>query len=136
MQSYPGRQQGRRRSISQKKQWMIHAPCENIRDIARSLKVSELLAQVLINRGIRDTACGLDFLRPKLTSLISPESMPGAACAVERIKQAISKNEKITSPFAAIGIENKFSFGFYYGKELDKKDKRKSIFGLGLECKF
>jgi len=96
MQSYPGRQEGRRRSISQKKQWMIHAPGENIRDIARSLKVSELLAQVLINRGIRDTACGLDFLRPKLTSLISPESMPGAACAVERIKQAVSKNEKIT----------------------------------------
>jgi single-stranded-DNA-specific exonuclease len=96
MRHYAGKQTGTKGLFSHKKQWVINCPAENIQTIAKSLKISNLLAQVLVNRGITETSDGLTFLRPKLTSLISPESMPGVPCAVERIKQSILKKEKIT----------------------------------------
>lgn len=78
------------------KQWVIAPPDNRRLQLARALKVSPLLAQVLINRGITDTRAGATFLRPKLTELISPELMPGIKAAVSRITQAIKSKEKIT----------------------------------------
>jgi len=63
--------------------------------LAKSLKVSPLLAQILINRGITDASSGAAYLRPKLTELISAEQMPGAKAAARRIKQAVKNKEKI-----------------------------------------
>ncbi len=80
-----------------KKQWAVYpADKDKATELAQALKVSSVLAQVLINRGITDIAGGNDFLRPKLTSLLAPESMPGIVSAVERIKQAIVNQESIT----------------------------------------
>jgi len=81
---------------TQKKQWVIRPPHPKAGEIARSLKVSPLLAQLLINRGITDAHSGAVFLRPKLTELISPELMPGIKPAVSRIKQAVKGRQKIT----------------------------------------
>jgi single-stranded-DNA-specific exonuclease len=78
------------------KQWVIHPSDERCAKLAKSLKVSPLLAQVLCNRGIVDTETANIFLRPKLTELIVPEQMPGIEPAVHRIKQAITNKEKIT----------------------------------------
>jgi len=80
----------------QKKHWVIQSPDRKAGEFAKSLKVSPLLAQVLINRGITDVHAGAVFLRPKLIELISPEQMPGVKTAVRRIKQAIGNKEKIT----------------------------------------
>ena len=80
----------------QSKQWVIQAVDDYSVQLAKSLKVSPLLAQVLINRGITDAHAGSIFLRPKLTDLIRPELMPGAKTAVRRLKQAIVSKEKIT----------------------------------------
>ena len=80
----------------QKKQWLVQPVHNRSAQLAKSLKVSPLLAQVLINRGISDAQTGSVFLRPKLTQLISPEKMPGAETAVGRIKQAIKNKDKIT----------------------------------------
>lgn len=78
------------------KQWIV-SPCDSrCEELARSLKVSPLLAQVLINRGITDSDSANVFLRPKLTELIDPLKMPGIEPAVERIKQAVVNKEKIT----------------------------------------
>ena len=55
-----------------KKQWTIRPADNRSAQLARSLKVSPLLAQILINRGITDTGEGSAFLRPKLTELINP----------------------------------------------------------------
>jgi single-stranded-DNA-specific exonuclease len=79
-----------------KKQWVIHPPDDRSAQLAKSLKVSPLLAQVLINRGISDAHTGSIFLRPKLTELIAPERMPGIETAVRRLKQAIKNKEKIS----------------------------------------
>jgi single-stranded-DNA-specific exonuclease len=79
-----------------KKQWVIQPPHPDASEFAKSLKVSPLLAQVLINRGITDVRTGSVFLRPKLNELISPELMPGVKPAVGRIKKAVKAREKIT----------------------------------------
>jgi len=79
-----------------KKQWVIQPADERCSQLAKSLKVSPLLAQVLINRGITDAQAGAVFLRPKLTELTSPEQMPGIKTAVSRVKKAIRNREKIT----------------------------------------
>jgi len=79
-----------------KKHWVICPPDDRSTQLAKSLKVSPLLAQVLINRGITDPQSACVFLRPKLTQLIAPERMPGIESAVHRLKQAITNREKIT----------------------------------------
>lgn len=84
------------RSARPEKQWLIRPRDPKANGFARSLKVSTLLAQLLINRGITDIQAGSVFLRPKLTELISPEQMPGVETAVGRIKQAVKAGEKIT----------------------------------------
>ena len=80
----------------QKKHWVIQPPDDRSAELAKSLKVSPLLAQVLINRGITDMTSASVFLRPKLTDLIDPSEMPGIEPAVQRLKQAITNEEKIT----------------------------------------
>ena len=79
-----------------KRQWVIEPADDRCEQLAKSLKVSPLLAQVLINRGIIDSEKASVFLRPKLTELIDPARMPGIEAAVQRIKQAIRDREKIT----------------------------------------
>jgi len=78
------------------RQWIIKPPDARCRQLAKSLKVSPLVAQVLINREIVDTAEASVFLRPKLTELVEPAQMPGIEPAVQRLKQAIAGREKIT----------------------------------------
>ena len=80
----------------QQKDWAVRPPDEHSAELAKSLKVSPLTAQVLINRGITDARTGGSFLNPKLTGLIDPEQMPGIAPAVQRLKQAVANKEKIT----------------------------------------
>lgn len=80
----------------QKKRWVICPPDKCSEQLARTLKVSPLLAQVLINRRVCDARAGAVFLSPKLTELIAPEQMPGIKPAVQRLKQAIKNKEKIT----------------------------------------
>jgi len=79
-----------------KRQWVIEPPDERCEPLAKSLKVSPLLAQVLINRGITGSKEASVFLSPKLNELIDPSRMPGIEPAVQRIKQAITSGEKIT----------------------------------------
>jgi single-stranded-DNA-specific exonuclease len=78
------------------KQWIIRPFDERCTQLAKSLKVSTLLAQLLINRDIIDTRQASIFLQPKLSELIDPLEMPGIRPAVERLKWAVRNNEKIT----------------------------------------
>jgi single-stranded-DNA-specific exonuclease len=80
----------------QKKRWVIQPADSRSTQLAKSLKVSPLLAQVLINRGITDVQDGSIFLQPRLTQLIDPQLMPGIEPAVQRVKHAIKTKEKIT----------------------------------------
>jgi len=80
----------------QKKRWIVRPPDKRSAQLAKTLKIPPLLAQVLINRKVCDPQAGAIFLNPKLTELIAPEQMPGIKPAVYRLKQAIKNKEKIT----------------------------------------
>ena len=86
---------GRVRLPTTKKQWIVQPVDDRSIQLAKSLKLCPLLAQVLINRGITDAPAASAFLRPKLTELIAPEQMPGIEAAVHRISRAIKNKEKI-----------------------------------------
>ncbi len=80
---------------TQQKQWSIKPPSDQADELAASLNVSALLAQVLINRGITEPEAASAFLRPKLTDLIRPEEMPGVKDALKIISQAVKTGQKI-----------------------------------------
>ena len=67
---------------TQRNEWVIQPEDDRIGPLAQSLKISPLVAQVLINRGITEADQGRVFLRPKLTELIRPDQMPGLEAAV------------------------------------------------------
>ena len=76
--------------------WDIQPASPQCQDVASTLKVSPVLAQVLINRGLEAPQTANAFLRPRLTDLIRPELMPGVSDAVVRIRRALEAQEKIT----------------------------------------
>ncbi|MGA2092969.1 MAG: DHH family phosphoesterase, partial [Sedimentisphaerales bacterium] len=81
---------------SREKTWVITPPDARSGQLAKSLNISTLVAQLLINRGIADAQSGSAFLRPKLSDLISPELLPGVIGASQRIKRAVLQKQKIT----------------------------------------
>ena len=76
---------------TQKNLWVIPPVDERVESLARSLKISPLVAQVLLNRGITEAAEGNVFLQPKLTELIRPAQMPGIEPAAARLREAVEK---------------------------------------------
>jgi single-stranded-DNA-specific exonuclease len=80
----------------QKKHWQILPADANAPTLAESLKLSPIIGQVLINRGLTTTQAASAFINPKLTDLIEPARMPGMHTAVERIIQAVHSRRKIT----------------------------------------
>ncbi len=81
---------------TQQKKWLVMPADNRAGRLAKTLKISRLLAQVLINRGIIEPRGAGSFLRPRLTELIEPERMPGVEAALKRIRHAVETGEKIT----------------------------------------
>ncbi|MGA2914782.1 MAG: single-stranded-DNA-specific exonuclease RecJ [Sedimentisphaerales bacterium] len=80
----------------QKKQWHI-LPADTLSgQLACDLKISLLLAQTLVNRGVKTADEAKSFLNPKLSELIEPELMPGIGAAIDRIEKAIKDKQRIT----------------------------------------
>ena len=80
----------------QKKVWQIQPESAKAANLAASLKISELTAQILINRDLHKTDLARSFLSPKLTDLIDPEAMHGIAAAADHIRTAIESGKKIS----------------------------------------
>jgi single-stranded-DNA-specific exonuclease len=62
--------------------------------VSANLRVSPLMAQVLIARGLEHQAA--DFLNSRLSTLYEPELLPGLADAADRIVSAIRNGRRIT----------------------------------------
>lgn len=86
----------RKHKAAGEKIWVVTPPDSRSSQLAKSLNVSPLVAQLLINRGVTDAQSGSAFLRPKLSDLISPELLPGVIPAAQRIRQALLQKQKIT----------------------------------------
>lgn len=63
--------------------------------MAREMKVSPLLAQCLLNRGITGQTCAAEFLQPKLKHLSDPFLLPEMRAAVDRIFLAREREESV-----------------------------------------
>lgn len=78
------------------KLWKIKQPNLELRKkISRALDVSEILAQLLINRGVRNVKEAEGFLDCDLANLHDPLLLKGMKRAVQRIKKAAGSGERI-----------------------------------------
>jgi single-stranded-DNA-specific exonuclease len=65
------------------------------KSLSYELGISPVIAQLLINRGIKTCAEAEKFLSPKLAHLLDPFSFPDMPLAVNFIQKAIKNNDKI-----------------------------------------
>lgn len=78
------------------KQWSIKPPDYKLRDeLSRELGIHPVTAQLLINRNISECTAARNYLSPQLSSLPDPYSLPDMDRAVDRIVDAIRKDERI-----------------------------------------
>ncbi|MFA4851135.1 MAG: single-stranded-DNA-specific exonuclease RecJ [Bacteroidales bacterium] len=66
-----------------------------VKSLAKELSISPLLSNLLVQRGISSFEEAKSFFRPEFSMLHDPFLMKDMDIAVERIKKAISDNEKI-----------------------------------------
>src|SRR5438094_7752962 len=77
------------------KRWIIAPPNEHAAELADRLRTSPVIAQVLLNRGIREPDDCRKFLRPSLKCLYEPATIPNLPKAAQRIARAIADKQKI-----------------------------------------
>ena len=78
------------------KKWEINKVDElKVTEIENDYKISNLLAKILVNRGITDKKDIQQFLNPTRKDFYNPYLMPDMDKAVERIIKAINHNEKV-----------------------------------------
>ncbi len=79
------------------RKWTFHPHDEaGIRRLGGQLKISPLLAQVLIARGFKQADAAREFLDAKLSDLHDPSELPGIDIAADLIVQAIQDKRRIT----------------------------------------
>jgi single-stranded-DNA-specific exonuclease len=77
------------------RRWEIADPHPLAADLARQLRTSELVGQVLLNRGLGDPDLARAFLAPKFTDLHDPTELVGCAAAARRIARAVDEGESV-----------------------------------------
>ena len=79
-----------------KYRWLQALPQPLLADsIGRELKISALLAQCLLNRGLSEPGSITGYLDPRLKQLADPFLLPNMDIAVERLFQAHERNEPL-----------------------------------------
>jgi single-stranded-DNA-specific exonuclease len=79
------------------RKWSFHPHDESkIRRLSAQLRISPLLAQVLIARGFSEAPQAQSFLDAKLSDLHPPDLLPGIPEAADRIVSALRAKRKIT----------------------------------------
>ena len=76
--------------------WLVAtANLEKIQYLVRQLRIPPLVARLLVLRGIESSEAADRFLNPTLQHLHNPYLMAGMDAAVERLRRAIDRREKI-----------------------------------------
>ncbi len=80
------------------KNWVLPKAIDTalVAQLTDQLRLSPIIAQLLIQRNITTPAAAQDFLYPQLKQLHEPSLLPNMAMAVDRIVAAISASEPIT----------------------------------------
>ncbi len=78
------------------KRWRIHAhDPDRITALERAAGIPPVVAQLLLCRGVADTAAVRSFLDPKLSDLRDPELLPGCREAAEIVHAAVRDRKRI-----------------------------------------
>lgn len=68
---------------------------QTVKDFSLELSSPEILAKILLNRGIEDVESARRFFLPRLSHLYDPFAMSGMSDAVRRIRTALERKERI-----------------------------------------
>lgn len=78
------------------RRWFLHKTNpEFVLHLSKTASVSPLLARILIHRGIKSAEAARDFLDAGLSGLSDPHDLPGMSAAVERIRTALVRNDRV-----------------------------------------
>ena len=77
------------------RQWIIAPPHPQRERLARDARISPLLAQILLNRGVNSASELRSFLAPEFRALLPPTSLPNAVEAANRLIAAVRARRKI-----------------------------------------
>lgn len=79
-----------------KYRWQLEPPDPDTIDaLCRSLPISDLVAQCLVNRGHHEPEAAEQFLHPRLKNLADPFLLPNMETAVDRLYQARESDELV-----------------------------------------
>ncbi len=79
-----------------RKIWYIKPPKPGLQcELSKSLGISPLTAQLLINRGIKDYDAAKKFLDASMSNLSNPKDISGIKAAAQRLVEAVKNDEKI-----------------------------------------
>ena len=85
-----------RTSSTVHRRWFVNRTNPDyIQYLAKSASISPVLAQILINRGLKTPAEITSFVAPDISQLSDPFDMPGMKTAVKRITAAKKKGERV-----------------------------------------
>ncbi|MFB6317751.1 single-stranded-DNA-specific exonuclease RecJ [Saccharicrinis sp. FJH54] len=81
------------------KRWNLRTPSDEelkfINDLSKQLNINNVLAQLLVQRGIRSFEEAREFFRPQLENLHDPFLMNDMRAAVDRLNLALGHKERI-----------------------------------------
>src|SRR5262249_8695234 len=77
------------------RRWIVPPRHDSAKELADRLRTSQLIAQMLLNRGLSNPQDCTDFLRPSLKLLHDPSLIANLSPAAQRIAQAIRDKQKI-----------------------------------------
>jgi single-stranded-DNA-specific exonuclease len=75
--------------------WVLPQPDSAAATLAKSAGLPLIVAELLVERGVRSAADADVFLNPRIEHLLDPFAMEGMAVAVKRVQTAITKGELI-----------------------------------------
>ena len=124
--------------------WTTYEPTEQQRAQAKrlgeKLNISEVLAMLLIRRGIATESAAKRFFRPQLGDLLNPFLMRDMDVAVDRLNDAIGRKERImiygdydVDGCTAVALIYKFLLQFYSNIEYYIPDRYNEGYGVSIK---
>ncbi|MBR3068294.1 MAG: single-stranded-DNA-specific exonuclease RecJ [Prevotella sp.] len=110
---------------------------QQAKELAEKLGMSSIMAQLLIQRGIRTESAAKRFLRPMLSELIDPFLMNDMDVAVDRLNDAMGRKERImvygdydVDGCTAVALVYRFLLQFYSNIEYYIPDRYEEDYGI------
>ena len=110
---------------------------QQAKELAEKISMSPILAELLIQRGIKTESAAKRFFRPMLNELIDPFLMNDMDVAVDRLNDAMGRKERImiygdydVDGCTAVALVYKFLLQFYSNIEYYIPDRYEEGYGI------